>query len=197
MGRPRMPRALRQQQAANFQMNRFQQPQPPIQQPFQQMGQFFPQPPGAGAGNDAGAGGIRGLLSKFLPGAGGLPGAGTGSGLQSLQGLQNLANPANISGMLGNVQKMLGMAQQITPMVQQYGPLVRNIPSMIKLYSQLNKADDANSKEDKSSAENSNETMQASSQQKKKKKTAADSGQPASKPSSNQPSGSSRPRLYV
>jgi hypothetical protein len=107
-------------------------------QPFrQQMGPFSSQfgPPGFG-GQQFGqqamgrGGGIKGILSRFLPGGG--QGA-----ANAAQGLQGITNPANLSSMLGNVQKVLGMAQQVTPMVQQYGPLVRNLPAMIKIYSEL------------------------------------------------------------
>ncbi|AZB44907.1 spore coat protein [Bacillus sp. FJAT-42376] len=90
--------------------------------------------PGA---QQAAGGGIRGLLSRFMPSAGG---AGNIAGAAQ-QGITGLANPSNITGMLGNVQKVLGMAQQVTPMVQQYGPLVRNLPAMIKMFSQLNSDD--------------------------------------------------------
>lgn len=107
-------------------------------QPFgQQMGPFSSQfgPPGFG-GQQFGqqamgrGGGIKGILSRFLPGGG--QGA-----ANAAQGLQGITNPANLSSMLGNVQKVLGMAQQVTPMIQQYGPLVRNLPAMIKIYSEL------------------------------------------------------------
>ncbi|MDQ0858355.1 VrrA/YqfQ family protein [Bacillus sp. V2I10] len=109
-------------------------------QPFgQQMGPFSSQfgPPGFGGqqfGQQAmGRGGIKGILSRFLPGGG----QGAASAANAAQGLQGITNPANLSSMLGNVQKVLGMAQQVTPMVQQYGPLVRNLPAMIKIYSEL------------------------------------------------------------
>ncbi|MEH7294977.1 MULTISPECIES: VrrA/YqfQ family protein [Bacillus] len=133
--------------------------QAPIEQPFQGQGnqfqQMMPRSPSVQGGGLRGMGGIpggesralgggagiKGMLAKFLPGAGGagISGAGGGAGLQ---GIQSFANPANLSSMLGNVQKVLGMAQQFTPMIQQYGPLVRNLPAMIKLYSQLGSADD-------------------------------------------------------
>lgn len=81
------------------------------QQGFQQAGQFLPQA-NAGARNGAGAGGgLKGMLSRFLPGGGGagsagVPGAGAAaSGGAGLQGIQNIANPASLSSMLGNVQK--------------------------------------------------------------------------------------------
>ncbi len=77
----------------------------PPQQGFQQSGQQFLPQPNAGARNGAGTG-LKGMLSKFLPGAGGTgaPGAAAGGGA-GLQGIQNLANPASLSSMLNNVQK--------------------------------------------------------------------------------------------
>lgn len=82
-----------------------------------------------------GAGGLKGILSRFLPGSQGVQGI--AGAAQATGGLQGIASPANLSSMLGNVQKVLGMAQQVTPMVQQYGPLVKNLPAMIKIYSEL------------------------------------------------------------
>ncbi|MBD3860611.1 spore coat protein [Bacillus sp. 28A-2] len=130
--------------------------QAPIAQPFQGQGnqfqQLMPRSPSVQGGGLRGMGGIpggesralggtgiKGMLAKFLPGAGG---AGVSGGGAGLQGIQSFTNPATLSSMLGNVQKVLGMAQQFTPMIQQYGPLVRNLPAMIKLYSQLGSADD-------------------------------------------------------
>ncbi|MGX9290219.1 VrrA/YqfQ family protein [Bacillus sp. A015] len=131
--------------------------QAPIEQPFQGQGnqfqQMMPRSPSVQGGGLHGMGGIsggesralgggagiKGMLAKFLPGAGG---AGVSGGGAGLQGIQSFTNPATLSSMLGNVQKVLGMAQQFTPMIQQYGPLVRNLPAMIKLYSQLGSADD-------------------------------------------------------
>ncbi|MEI4789309.1 YqfQ family protein [Bacillus sp. FJAT-53060] len=131
--------------------------QAPIEQPFQGQGnpfqQMMPRSPSVQGGGLremggvpvgesralGGGAGIKGMLTKFLPGAGG---AGISGGGAGLQGIQSFTNPATLSSMLGNVQKVLGMAQQFTPMIQQYGPLVRNLPGMIKLYSQLGSADD-------------------------------------------------------
>lgn len=93
-----------------------------------------------------GAGGLKGILSRFLPGTQGVQGI--AGAANATGGLQSLASPANLSSMLGNVQKVLGMAQQVTPMVQQYGPLVKNLPAMIKIYSELK-----NSNSDDSSTE--------------------------------------------
>ncbi|QGQ47295.1 YqfQ family protein [Metabacillus sediminilitoris] len=96
-----------------------------------------------------GSGGIKGLLSRIIPGGQGAGGAINSQGIiqgatgasRATGALQGLANPANISGMLGNVQKVLGMAQQVTPMVQQYGPLVKNLPAMLKIYRELKNSD--------------------------------------------------------
>ncbi|BBP90770.1 hypothetical protein BsIDN1_43880 [Bacillus safensis] len=52
-----------------------------------------------------GGAGIKGMLSKFLPGAGG---AGVSGGGAGLQGIQSFTNPATLSSMLGNVQKCSG-----------------------------------------------------------------------------------------
>ncbi|MCY9671440.1 YqfQ family protein [Bacillus pumilus] len=147
--------------------------QAPIEQPFQGQGnqfqQMMPRSPSVQGGGVRGIGGIpggesralgggagmKGMLAKFLPGAGG---AGVSGGGAGLQGIQSFANPATLSSMLGNVQKVLGMAQQFTPMIQQYGPLVRNLPAMIKLYSQLGSADDDETSTDEEPKEIGDET---------------------------------------
>ncbi|MED4400957.1 VrrA/YqfQ family protein [Metabacillus fastidiosus] len=102
-------------------------------------------------------GGLKGILSRILPGNKGMPGGNTMFGAQEVsnavnpsQGLKGIATPANISNILGNVQRVLGMAQQVTPIVQQYGPLVKNLPAMWKIYRELQNNDDE--------TENSNES---------------------------------------
>lgn len=118
--------------------------QPPLRSPFMGGGQQFGSPMPT-----RGAGGLKGLISRLIPGgqaagATNAPGliAGGASRAAGAPGvLQGLTNPANISGMLGNVQKVLGMAQQVTPMVQQYGPLVKNLPAMLKIYRELKNGD--------------------------------------------------------
>lgn len=109
-----------------------------------------------------GAGGLKGLLSKIIPGAQGGAGAitphsfigGAHPTTNATRGaLQGLMNPSNISGMLGNVQRVLGMAQQVTPMVQQYGPLVKNLPAMIKIYRELNSASESDTEQTTSNEE--------------------------------------------
>ncbi|MGD6818126.1 VrrA/YqfQ family protein [Metabacillus sp. 84] len=151
--------------------------------------------PVQGVQQAAGSGGIKGLLSRFLPSAGG---AGNVAGAAQ-QGIQGLANPANITGMLGNVQKVLGMAQQVTPMVQQYGPLVRNLPAMIKIFSQMNSDD---TEEDTPAEENKAvKQAPAAGTAKKKKEPVSDGAEsvpeisPEEKKTS--PKGASKPRLYV
>ncbi len=106
-------------------------PSLPGRQLMQQGRQLFPQQQIAGAGlrnaGTGGGGGLKGMLSRFLPGSGGgsaaasAPAAASGGAGAGLQGIQNLASPASLSSMLGNVQKVLGVAQQVTPMIQQYG----------------------------------------------------------------------------
>lgn len=93
--------------------------QAPIEQPFQGQGnqfqQMMPRSPSVQGGGVRGMGGIpggesralggagmKGMLAKFLPGAGG---AGVSGGGAGLQGIQSFANPATLSSMLGNVQK--------------------------------------------------------------------------------------------
>ncbi|MBG9911129.1 spore coat protein [Bacillus xiamenensis] len=205
--------------------------QAPIEQPFQGQGnqfqQMMPRSPSVQGGGLRGMGGIpggesralgggagiKGMLAKFLPGAGG---AGISGGGAGLQGIQSFTNPATLSSMLGNVQKILGMAQQFTPMIQQYGPLVRNLPAMIKLYSQLGSADDDETNDNDSNAEPKEIGEQLDVQHKETaevneiddikeeeedpedilvKKTASHSPAPVIKPKKRV--GSSVPKLYV
>ncbi|MFS3914066.1 VrrA/YqfQ family protein [Bacillus australimaris] len=199
--------------------------QAPIEQPFQGQGnpfqQMMPRSPSVQGGGLRGMGGIpggesralgggagiKGMLSKFLPGAGG---AGVSGGGAGLQGIQSFTNPATLSSMLGNVQKVLGMAQQFTPMIQQYGPLVRNLPAMIKLYSQLGSADDeeandddAESKEISAETEAPQEdapTVEIEENEEPEDilvKKAVPHTSPAPKAKPKKRSGSSVPKLYV
>lgn len=193
--------------------------QPPIQQPFQGQGnpfqQMMPRSPSVQGGGLRGMGGIpggesrtlgggagiKGMLAKFLPGAGG---AGVSGGGAGLQGIQSFTNPATLSSMLGNVQKVLGMAQQFTPMIQQYGPLVRNLPAMIKLYSQLGSADDdAESTETSAETEVPEEEAQTDEIEENVEpedilvKKAAPHTSPAPEAKPKKRSGSSVPKLYV
>ncbi|WP_121662861.1 YqfQ family protein [Metabacillus litoralis] len=131
---------------------------------FMGRGQLGLQMAARGAG---GGGGLKGILSKILPGSQGAAGGGinpqsfigganaASNATRATGSLQGLMNPSNISGMLGNVQRVLGMAQQVTPMVQQYGPLVKNLPAMVKIYRELN------SSNDNGSNDSTNETTQA------------------------------------
>ncbi|MRX71286.1 hypothetical protein GJU40_03755 [Bacillus lacus] len=161
-------------------------------------------------------GGLKGMISKILPGGGqnaanaaggaarSLPGIGgvpAIGGVQaaagSAQGISGLMNPQNISGMLGNVQKVLGMAQQVTPMVQQYGPLVRNLPAMMKIYSEL-KNTGSDSNEENSTEQ---EAPPAAQPVQISESTTAeidyeDAPQEVQEPRAVR-SGASRPRLYV
>jgi len=125
----------------------------------------------------AGGGGLKGILSRILPGS---QGAATSNpqgfigGVNAVSnatrasgGLQGLMNPSNISGMLGNVQRVLGMAQQVTPMVQQYGPLVKNLPAMIKIYRELNSSSDDSDTTPEEAVSTSNEEVAAKSEHNK------------------------------
>ncbi|WP_308315274.1 MULTISPECIES: VrrA/YqfQ family protein [Bacillaceae] len=139
-------------------------------------------------------GGIKGLLSRFLPGGGGAVNA-TGAA----QGLQGIASPANLSSMLGNVQKVLGMAQQVTPMVQQYGPLVRNLPAMFKIYSELKSggSGDSESVSEETSLEADNSAEGTESESDPPKEI---SSQPVKKSVKEKPpavKGASAPKLYI
>ncbi|KKI88586.1 hypothetical protein WQ54_30805 [Bacillus sp. SA1-12] len=126
-------------------------------------------------------GGLKGLLSRILPGSQGAARAanpqsfiqGASVASRATGAIQGLTSPANISNMLGNVQKVLGVAQQVTPMVQQYGPLVRNLPAMIKIYRELKNSDDSDDQNqdgsDNSSEETETVSNETSSNQQKEK----------------------------
>lgn len=129
----------------------------------------------------AGGGGLKGILSRILPGSqaaaagnpqGFIGGANAVANVtRASGGLQGLMNPSNISGMLGNVQRVLGMAQQVTPMVQQYGPLVKNLPAMIKIYRELNSSSDDSDTTSEETLSTSNEEDVTTSQQSKTQAT--------------------------
>jgi YqfQ-like protein len=105
--------------------------------------------------------------------------------------IQNAANSLNTGGgivnMLGNVQKALGVVQQVTPMVRQYGPLIKNIPSMIKLFKELEPADETSSH---TKQENETET-------KKERDLPTTSNKKKESESIKEPKGISKPKLYI
>ncbi|WP_052659517.1 VrrA/YqfQ family protein [Bacillus alveayuensis] len=105
--------------------------------------------------------------------------------------IQNAANSVNAGGgianILGNVQKALGIAQQVTPMVQQYGPLIKNLPSMIKLFKELESTDETKAE---TKQENKTET-------KKERDLPATSSNKPEKKSAKEPTGISKPKLYI
>ncbi|MBD8069172.1 VrrA/YqfQ family protein [Bacillus sp. PS06] len=110
--------------------------------------------------------------------------------------LKGLTNPANLGAILGNVQKALHTAESVMPMVQQYGPLVKNIPSMIKLYRELNSS---NSEEDTSTEEKQTEKKK-SRPENTAEAHAEDDGRDVPKTttkSSTTKTGQSVPRLYI
>lgn len=168
----------------------------------------------------AGGGGLKGLLSRIMPGSQGAAGGinpqnligGANAASNATRGsLQGLMNPSNISGMLGNVQKVLGMAQQVTPMVQQYGPLVKNLPAMLKIYRELNSSndDDNDSSNDTTQAATVTEDPIESTNQKvskrvtkkessKKSNESENIQQPATETRKRKPSPrSSQPKMYI
>ncbi|MBM6619277.1 VrrA/YqfQ family protein [Bacillus suaedaesalsae] len=106
--------------------------------PFQQMPRQFPQ---------RGASGGGGLLSKLFSKNNSRMGMNPIIGGQTIQNssggfLKNLLNPEAASGMFSNIQKVMGVANQVGPMVQQYGPMVKNLPTLIKLYKEINSDDE-------------------------------------------------------
>jgi hypothetical protein len=183
----------------------------PLQGPFMGGGQIGPQMPARG-------GGLKGLLSRIMPGSQGATAVNPQRFIQGATGasratgaLQGITNPANISSMLGNVQKVLGMAQQVTPMVQQYGPLVKNLPAMIKIYRELKNSDsedDVNTTDDApvTNTEVTNEEIPTASNQKPKRETSTNESTTMTKTESvtsneskKRPATSrgSRPKMYI
>ncbi len=166
----------------------------------------------------AGGGGLKGILSRILPGSQGAVNNPQGfmGGVNAVSnatrasgGLQGLMNPSNISGMLGNVQKVLGMAQQVTPMVQQYGPLVKNLPAMYKIYRELNSSNDSDTASEETvspSTEEAAETSQPIQEQTSTKRSTRpkvkediqESDEPAPTHKRRKPTTkSSQPKMYI
>jgi hypothetical protein len=140
--------------------------------------------------------GIGGFLTRlFSRGQAASPGH-FGMAMPTLPNAANTMNAGGgISGMLGNVQKALGVVQQITPMVQQYGSLVKNLPAMIKLFRELEPADEA---EKDTKAERSSETKNKTSSKAKKERELPTtlSKKEEAEPRAEQ-KGISKPKLYI
>ena len=96
------------------------------------------------AGNQMMPRGGSSFLSRFFSKQGARPGMAGQPFQQGTGGLLSrfLSNPESASGMFNNIQKAVNVANQFTPMIQQYGPMIRNIPSLIKLYKEINSSDD-------------------------------------------------------
>lgn len=128
-------------------------------------------------------GGGGGLLSKLLSKNGTTMNRAIGGhAVQKSSGglLANLLNPENASGMFSNIQKVMGVANQVGPMVQQYGPMIRNLPTLIKLYKEIN-SDDESTDTDVSSIEEEVEVPTAEEEESV----------------SNTSDRSSKPRIYI
>ena len=137
--------------------------------------------------------GTGGLLKRLFSGSSQVEGIANSSNVQGMLNpstLQSLANPANLSGMMGNVQKALKMAESVGPMVQQYGPLVKNIPSMWKIYKELN-SDDDNDNDENKAEKSTGPTKTKERELPKEKEKSVEKTKPNSKPKD------SVPKLYV
>lgn len=130
-------------------------PRIPMRQmnPYQYGPRMFQPMPRQFTGRGGGGGGI---LSKLFSNKNGMAmnRAIGGHAMPKSSGgiLANLLNPENASGMFSNIQKVMNVANQVGPMVQQYGPMVRNLPTLIKLYKEIN-SDDDNTESDVQSIE--------------------------------------------
>jgi hypothetical protein len=133
--------------------------------------------------------GLGGFLTRFFSRGQAVSPHYFGMGMPPIQNAVNSLNTGGgIVNMLGNVQKALGIVQQVTPMVQQYGPLIKNIPSMIKLFKELEPADEKNSdKKQETKTETKKERDLPTSSNKKKKESE----------SINERKGVSKPKLYI
>lgn len=108
------------------------------QQPVQSQYPMTGQPP------DRQEGGSTGFLSRMLGG------------------------DTSITGIIGNMQRAVQTAQQVTPMIQQYGPIVKNLPSLYKIFKEVN-IDDP--KETKKAAKNENNVQTPAKEKRARKKT--------------------------
>ncbi len=79
-----------------------------------------------------------------------------------------LGGDTSITGIIGNMQRAVQTAQQVTPMLQQYGPIVKNIPSLYKIFKEVN-IDDP--KETKKAAKKENSGQTPTKEKRNRKKT--------------------------
>ncbi|GGE74323.1 VrrA/YqfQ family protein [Priestia taiwanensis] len=93
-------------------------------------------------------------------------------------------NGSAISTTLGNVQKVTQMAGNVIPTVQQFGPMVKNLPSLLKIFKEVN-TDDTTSTETPSSPPTT-ETVSAIKQNKKE-----------AVPSNTEQKKNSAPKMYI
>jgi len=79
-----------------------------------------------------------------------------------------LGGDTSITGIIGNMQRAVQTAQQVTPMIQQYGPIVKNLPSLYKIFKEVN-IDDP--QETKKAAKNENTVQEPTKVKRSRKKT--------------------------
>ncbi|MFC4320803.1 VrrA/YqfQ family protein [Litchfieldia salsa] len=169
-----------------------------------------------GGGSAAPTGMMQGMNpANFMQGPGNFMGAGVNAAnaanaatgaAKTTSVLSGLTNPANLGTMLGNVQKALHTAESVMPMVQQYGPLVKNIPSMLKLYRELNSSD---SDDDSEKTSDEEEVVTTKKRKTKKAQPSTESAEELdeerdvpkaatpSKKTTTTKSGQSVPRMYI
>ena len=79
-----------------------------------------------------------------------------------------LGGDTSITGIIGNMQRAVQTAQQVTPMIQQYGPIVKNLPSLYKIFKEVNIDDPS---ETKKAAKNENSVQAPIKEKRSRKKT--------------------------
>lgn len=82
-----------------------------------------------------------------------------------------LGGDTSITGIIGNMQRAVQTAQQVTPMIQQYGPIVKNLPSLYRIFKEVNTDDP---KETKKATKNENNVHTTTKEKRSRKKTIID-----------------------
>jgi YqfQ-like protein len=161
-------------------------------------------PPPNGMRNNKGLGGIfSNLFSKSRgPNTGGAASqaitraAGASASANASSGVGNIfsklfsgVNGTGIANTLGNVQKMTQMAGTVIPTVQQYGPMVKNLPSLLKIFKEVN-SDDGTTEKKSTTAAITQATTQTTTQE---------NVQPtiSSGPQKTEQGGKSNPKMYI
>lgn len=106
-----------------------------------------------------------------------------------------LGGDSSITGIIGNMQRAVQTAQQVTPLITQYGPIVKNLPSLYKIFKEVNSDDPIESKKNQKKEINQERTPTQS--KKRKNNQIINEDVPFDLPAQNTTNSMPKPKLFM